>query len=180
MAPAPTLARPLLSALPDPLAFEALCRSASGPLHDYLEKARATLRAMISRPELLDDLPLLREAGRYTRTLLYGDEQVSLWALLWPPGVRTCIHDHHCSCCFGVARGVLTERWFRPVGDRQAIVSAVAQREPGFVAAMLPTGPNIHQMLNETDQDVVSVHLYGFDHRRHASSIDRQYDEVAG
>lgn len=151
-----------------------------GSAEVYLDRARATLRAIVARRDLIDTIPLIREEGRYTRTLLYGDEQVSVWALLWPPGVHTSIHDHHCSCCFGVVRGVVTERWFRPLDGQKAVVSAVARREAGFVAAMLPTGPNIHQMINETDEDAMSIHVYGFDHRQHASSIDQEYELVAG
>lgn len=176
----PMLPHPALPGSPAADAFAALNRAAERSAQDYLATARETLRAMLARPGLRESLPLQREPGRYTRTLIHGDERMSLWALLWPPGVSTCIHDHHCSCCFGVVGGVLTERWFRPIGPRQAAVSAVARRAPGFVAAMLPTGPNIHQMLNETDEDVVSIHLYGFDHRRHDSSIDCRYEEVAG
>ena len=66
---------------------------------------------------------------------------MSTWAILWPPGSRTRVHDHHCSCCFGVARGSLKEIRFRAVNDEQAVLEAVAVREPGYVAATLPTDP---------------------------------------
>lgn len=145
----------------------------------YLDRARATLREAVSRPELLEGLALERHADRYTRTLLFGDGQLSVFALLWPPGSKTSIHDHHCSCCFGVVRGIITERWFRAVQPGRAVLTASARREPGFVAAMLPDGPNIHQMVNETTQDAVSIHVYGFDHRMHASSIHAEFEAVA-
>ena len=66
-------------------------------------------------------------------------------------------------------------RW----GDQEVVIDAVAHREPGYVAAMLPTGPNIHQMINDGDRDAVSVHIYGFDHAMHASSIRREYRVIA-
>ena len=81
--------------------------------------------------------------------------------------------------CFGVARGSLKEIWFRAVNDRQAVVHAVALREAGYVAAMLPTGPNIHQVMNDGDQEALSVHIYGFDHTMRTSSIRREYEVLA-
>jgi 3-mercaptopropionate dioxygenase len=145
----------------------------------YLERVRATIRDIIADPRLLDRFELQRDDGRYSRTLLFGDAQMSTWAILWPPGSQTCVHDHHCSCCFGVARGSLKEMWFRAVNDKQAVLQAVAVREPGYVAAVLPTGPNIHQMINDTDREALSVHIYGYDHTMQSSSIRREYEVVA-
>jgi predicted metal-dependent enzyme (double-stranded beta helix superfamily) len=145
----------------------------------YLERVRATIRDIIADPHRLDGFDLHRDRGRYSRTLLFGDARMSTWAILWPPGSRTCVHDHHCSCCFGVAHGSLKEIWFRAVNDEQAVVQAVAVREQGYVAAMLPTGPNIHQMINDGDEEALSVHIYGFDHMMHSTSIHREYEVVA-
>ena len=145
----------------------------------YLARARATIRDIVADPHLLDSVALKREGGRYTRTLLFGDNQMSAWAILWPAGSQTCVHDHHCSCCFGVARGSLKEIWYRAVGPREVVVDRIARRGPGYVAAMLPSGPNIHQMINDGPGEALSVHIYGFDHTLHASSIDREYNVVA-
>jgi hypothetical protein len=55
-----------------------------------------------------------------------------------------------------------------------------ATRAPGFVACLLPTGPNIHQMIGAGTGDAVSLHIYGYDHHHHAaSSIDREYRRAA-
>ena len=87
-------------------------------------------------------------------------------------------HDHHCSCCFGVVRGKLSELWFRVLDERRAAVTRVATRGPGYVASMLPSGPNIHQMINEGAEVAVSIHIYGFDHRLCGSSIRRRRYEL--
>lgn len=142
---------------------------------DYLDRARAVLQDFTRRSDLVSFSSLRREPGTYTRTLLFGDNDLSVWAIVWPPGVRTSIHDHHCSCCFAVLRGQLEERWFQPVSETRVVHSRRAIRRPGFVACMLPSGPNIHQMANEGDEEAVSVHIYGYDHRAKASSIDREY-----
>jgi hypothetical protein len=40
---------------------------------------------------------------------------------------------------------------------------------------MLPSGPHIHQMANAEQEEAISIHIYGFDHRRHATSVEREY-----
>jgi predicted metal-dependent enzyme (double-stranded beta helix superfamily) len=40
---------------------------------------------------------------------------------------------------------------------------------------MLPSGPNIHQMANAGQEEAISIHIYGFDHQRHATSVEREY-----
>lgn len=161
------------------LPFQELSRVTRTLADSYLAHARATLDAIIARPELIERVQLERNGEGYARTLLFGDSQMSVWAILWPPGARTSIHDHHCSCCFGVFSGVISELRFRPIGPRQVVLESIARRERGFVAAMLPSGPNIHQMANEGTEDAVSVHIYGFDHTMHASSIHHEYELVS-
>ncbi|QJP13849.1 cysteine dioxygenase [Starkeya sp. ORNL1] len=161
------------------LPFQELSRVTRTLADSYLAHARATLDAIIARPELIERVQLERNGEGYARTLLFGDSRMSAYAILWPPGARTSIHDHHCSCCFGVFSGVISELRFRPIGSRQVVLESIARRERGFVAAMLPSGPNIHQMANEGTEDAVSVHIYGFDHTMHASSIHHEYEVVS-
>ncbi|OJY38163.1 MAG: hypothetical protein BGP06_17210 [Rhizobiales bacterium 65-9] len=144
----------------------------------YLRRARAVLQDFVARPERIPFADLKRDPKAYTRNLLFGDDRLSIWAIVWPPGSSTSIHDHHCSCCFGVARGALEERWFDAIGDGRAALTNIAVREPGYVACMLPSGPNIHQMRNRGDEEVVTVHIYGFDHTQKASSIETEYSEA--
>jgi predicted metal-dependent enzyme (double-stranded beta helix superfamily) len=100
---------------------------------------------------------------------------MSAWAIAWAPAASTSIHDHHCSCCFAVLRGSLREIWFDAVGDGEAVKTAEALRAPGYIACMLPSGPNIHQMTNAGQEEAISIHIYGFDHQRHATSVEREY-----
>lgn len=161
----------------DPLApLRALGAEGTG-CEAYLRKARIILKDFVSRPEQIAFARLRRDPKIYTRNLLFGDDQLSIWAIVWPPGCSTSIHDHHCSCCFGVVAGKLEERWFSAIDDTHAALTNVALREPGYTACMLPSGPNIHQMRNTGDQEVVTVHIYGFDHTQKASSIEKEYIE---
>jgi hypothetical protein len=49
----------------------------------------------------------------------------------------------------------------------------------GFITCFLPSGPNIHQMCNESDGETVSLHIYGFNHRMHGSLTHREYRAVS-
>ena len=144
----------------------------------YLRSARQVLADLIARPNLLDQASLERRPGGYTRNLIFGDASTSVWAIVWAPGAATPIHDHHCSCCFAVLAGSLREVWYDAIDAGRAVRTAEHDRLPGFVAAMMPTGPNIHQMVNVSDREAISIHLYGYDHRTCSSSIHREYRRV--
>ena len=147
---------------------------------DYLGAARAVLQELVSIPGLVERLPLERKPGGYARNLLAGDDEVSVWAIVWSPGSATSIHDHHCSCCFGVVSGTVTETWYRDIGDCRAVPTEIQDRQAGFVACMLPSGPNIHRMQNLHQVEAISIHIYGFDHEVHASSIETEYTASNG
>lgn len=147
---------------------------------DYLAAARNVLRELVAVPDLVQRLPLARKAGGYTRNLLAGDEAVSIWAIVWAEGATTSIHDHHCSCCFGVVAGTVTETWYRAIDASRAVATEEQERQAGYVACMLPSGPNIHRMRNLGRGDAISIHIYGFDHEAHASSIETEYTAVSG
>jgi predicted metal-dependent enzyme (double-stranded beta helix superfamily) len=141
----------------------------------YLRSASETLGQLLRTPNLLSGVRLERAPRRYTRNFLFGDCSMSAWVMVWAPGSTTSIHDHHCSCCFAVLRGSLREIWFKPDGEECAVKTADALRASGYIACMLPSGPNIHQMTNDGPEEAISIHIYGFDHRRHASSVAREY-----
>lgn len=147
---------------------------------DYLAAARSVLTELVAVPELVQRLPLLRKPGAYTRNLLAGNEAVSVWAMVWGEGATTSIHDHHCSCCFGMVAGTLSETWYRAIDAKRAVATEEHAREPGFVACMLPTGPNIHRMQNRGPGEAISIHIYGYDHQLQESSIETEYVAVAG
>ena len=151
-------------------------RTTQGTLsRDYLDAARKVLRELVAAPELIARLPLERKAGGYARNLLAGNDEVSIWAIVWSPGSATSIHDHHCSCCFGVISGTVTETWYLAIGDAKAVPTDVQERQEGYVACMVPSGPNIHRMQNLQAGEAISIHIYGFDHEVRASSIETEF-----
>jgi len=150
-----------------------------GPASQYLTTAREALVCLIAIPGLLDKVELKRVPGGLSRNLLFGDDKVSVWAIVWSECARTPIHDHHCSCCFGVLSGFITELCFKRVDEECVAIVEEVTRAPGFVDCMLPSGPNIHQMVNSGETEAISLHIYGYDHNAHASSIKRVYQLAA-
>lgn len=158
----------------------ALARSAGGPPRAYLAAARTTLSKLLARADLLDRVVLDRRPGGFTRNLLFGQGRMSVWAIVWSPGATTPVHDHHCSCCFGVLGGRVRETWYRAISDTHAVAVGEAVRAPGHIACMMPSGPNLHRMTNDGPFEAVSLHVYGYDHEVHATSIERTYRVAAG
>jgi predicted metal-dependent enzyme (double-stranded beta helix superfamily) len=156
-------------------ALDKMCRNARAA---YLAQAQRVL-VSISASKLLNGLALARELKGYARTLIFGGQDMSVWAFTWAPGCATTIHDHHCSCCYAVMGGQLTECWFRSVQPCKAAMISTHQRKLGFVAAMLPTQSNIHQMRNDRSQEAISLHIYGYEKSARSSSIEREYELVA-
>lgn len=146
----------------------------------YLAAARETLRSMVSRPAAVDCSLLAQCEGGYTRNLLFEEGDFSVWAMNWAPGASTPIHDHHCSCCFAVIKGVITEAWYEAVDETHAKLMREEVRKVGYLAAMLPSGPNIHQMRNDGPDFAVSVHIYGFNPSLHQSSVRKVYTACGG
>ena len=146
---------------------------------EYLVAARLTLESLLRRPDCLASVEVARNRGGYARTLLFGDDQLSLWAMVWGVGAKTSIHDHHCSCCFGVLTGALTEIEFRPVDQTTAVRTSQVLRMAGHIACMTPTGPNLHQVVNDGRREAISLHIYGYDYTTRATSVRREYKLAA-
>jgi predicted metal-dependent enzyme (double-stranded beta helix superfamily) len=142
---------------------------------DYLVAARLTLESLLRRPDCLAGVELARKSGGYARTLLFGDDQLSLWAMVWDVGAKTSIHDHHCSCCFGVLTGALTEIEFKAIDEATAIMTSQAVRTARHIACMTPTGPNLHQVVNDQPREAISLHIYGYDPATRDTSVHREY-----
>jgi predicted metal-dependent enzyme (double-stranded beta helix superfamily) len=144
----------------------------------YMSSARDTLVKLIGDPKLIRPDRLARVPGSFTRNLLFGDERMGAWALVWSPRARTPIHDHHCSCSFAILSGAVREISFTAIDDSRAVKTGEVLHRAGYIASMIPTGPNIHQMVNDGTDEAISIHIYGYDHRRHRSSVHREYQQV--
>jgi predicted metal-dependent enzyme (double-stranded beta helix superfamily) len=144
-------------------------------LPEFGGSPQAMLEHFTAHPGLICGLDLERRPGTYARNLLWGDAETSVWAMVWDNGARTAIHDHHCACAFGLISGALTEIRFRAFDEVRVAKTWETVHRPGDIASLATTQPNIHQMVNDSGAVTISLHIYGFDHRVHDSSVDREY-----
>jgi predicted metal-dependent enzyme (double-stranded beta helix superfamily) len=155
--------------------FARLSALSQAPDADYLKAGRATLVRLLADPTLLDGVTLTRVPGGYSRNLIFGDHRITVYAIVWSAGSQTSIHDHHCSCCYAMLSGALTEFWYEKIDGTHVAQSRAFTRAAGEIACMLPTGPNLHKMLNASDDEAISIHIYGYDNETRDSSIDCEY-----
>jgi predicted metal-dependent enzyme (double-stranded beta helix superfamily) len=136
------------------------------------------LRELIATDDFVDFERMRRVAHGYSRNLVSDQFGASIWAIIWSPSAATPIHDHHCSCGFAVVRGSLRESRFCVASCGRVSPSESTIRRAGFVTSMVPSAPNIHQMVNDSSEEAISLHVYGYSPSRHASSVAREYDLV--
>jgi len=141
----------------------------------FFPTAQRTLRLLLEEVDLLADLPQV-VAGAFSRSLLFSDpaNRFGIWVLGWPTGCQTPIHNHHCSCAFGVYRGSIEEIMYAvdPAG-RAAVETTRWQRTRGYVGGAPLESGLVHEMLNVGTDVAISVHIYAYRPGHHTDSIDR-------
>ena len=94
----------------------------------------------------------------YQRNVIKKTEYFELVLICWKPGQKTQIHDHSGSdCAFLILEGISTESLYKFDGDK-LVVSEVRKYLPGEVCAA--GEPDIHQISNEEETNLVNLHLY--------------------
>jgi cysteine dioxygenase len=95
----------------------------------------------------------------YTRNLVCRTTRFELLVLCWQPGQRSTIHDH--GGALNVTRvhsGTLTSRLFSvQPAQPAALVSEETLVRGGLTCV---DRDQIHQLANESDRDLVTVHVY--------------------
>jgi predicted metal-dependent enzyme (double-stranded beta helix superfamily) len=141
----------------------------------FFSVAQRTLRSLLGDADLLDSVPPV-DLGAFSRRLLFSDpvNRFGIWVLGWPPGCQTPVHNHHCSCAYGVYRGSIEEIIYSiDPASGAAIESGRSQRRAGYVGGAPLAQDLVHEMLNKGDELALSIHIYAYRPDRHADSIDR-------
>ncbi len=143
----------------------------------FIDKAQRLLDVFVSDPTDVLSLGLVAEPGKYEKRFLFGDGMTSAWAFAWGAGASTPIHDHHCPCVVGVVDGTVLEEWFEPEDEGSEFVrlAKAHDRPRGAITALRPRRPNIHRIRNIGSDMAMTVHIYGFNHKAVATSVDREY-----
>ena len=107
----------------------------------------------------------------YARNAIYiaPGGNLSLFALVWLPGLWTPVHDHGSWGVVGIVRGVLEERSYMSVSGEIRADSGirlgrggVILLNPGSVSSFVPNPDHIHMTgVPEQRETCVSLHLYG-------------------
>ena len=146
----------------------------------FFAGARRTLESLLADPELLDSRSPVDPIA-CSRDLLWRDpmNRFGIWVLWWPPGSGTPIHNHHCSCAFGVYRGHIEEILYTVQQDGNGTAEQQrCLRGIGYVGGGTSTR-TVHRMRNPTGQLAASIHLYAYHPELHPNSIERSFPEPA-
>jgi predicted metal-dependent enzyme (double-stranded beta helix superfamily) len=151
----------------------------------FLSLARRMLQDWLAAPDVLAQLEPPPVSGtRYARTLVHADPagRFGVWALWWPPGSATPIHDHHCDCMFGVLSGRLRERHYERTTGRGADARVIASHElqAGYIRGNAYESGVIHQMANDGSAMCVSLHVYAYAPHHAPSSIRQCFTAIDG
>jgi 3-mercaptopropionate dioxygenase len=161
--------RDVRAAIDDAVSPEAAC-----------DAIRPRFAALLADPEWLPERfqqpnPDSGMGGGIGQWLLFrgADRELTLFALIVPPGSATPIHDHLAWGLVGLYRGTQDEEIYN---DR---VERIEQRslEPGDFYVLLPPRDDIHRVRTTSAETSVSIHLLTNDTGcvwRHA------YDETSG
>lgn len=166
------------AAPPPGTALDGFCRRLGAALAGVPE-TEAPARAAALLPRLLADPALIARHQRTVPPVGYGRHclfvcphgRFSLLAMVWPPGIRTPVHDHATWCAFGIYEGELEERRYRPGNNALAMETARFVHGPGAVAHLPVDAPDIHSIHNLARHPGISIHVYGGDCTRLGPNI---------
>lgn len=141
----------------------------------FFSVAQRTLRALLGDANLLDHLAPA-DPGTFSRRLLFTDpvNRFGIWVLGWPAGAQTPVHNHHCSCAYGVFRGSIEETIYAvdPTSD-VAVEPVRSLRHAGYIGGAQLGFDLVHEMFNPSAEPAVTIHIYAYRPDRHSDSIDR-------
>jgi len=149
---------------------------AGGDWQRVADRVAGVLRNQLPGPGILAPEQLRGDPAGYQTHLLHAepDGSFSVTVMVWLPGQQTSIHDHLAWCVTAVLQGTEYEVVYANRGDHLAEVGRNAN-PTGTVSGFAPPG-DIHQVTNIGDTVAVSLHIYGTDITRVASSVRRVYD----
>lgn len=132
-----------------------------------LDMELPVLRALFDRlsiPESLLQEHTHFSRDSYCRSLLCRTPRFDMLILGWQPGQCSTIHDHFSSLnVTRVIRGRLTQRLYRKLeqNEKGQVLVEMTEEEhlDSGLATQLDAG-GIHQMGNESDEPLVTLHVY--------------------
>ena len=97
--------------------------------------------------------------ARYARNTVFENEHFELVLICWKPGQASAVHDHGDSyCLYLVVEGEFEERPFELGDDGEPVPTTQRRWQRGDIT--IAGGPDIHQIANDSGEDLVTVHIY--------------------
>lgn len=140
------------------------------------------LKPLLSVPGLLKGVPVQFREECYTLNVLYSDPdgRWAIAAVAWLPGQKSSVHDHQTWCSFGIYEGEAVEEYFSLQDGAEAVCCGqrtLAAGATGFAGqTCAEKQAAIHRLGNHGQQRLVSLHVYGCDLGRGASSVATKFD----
>jgi 3-mercaptopropionate dioxygenase len=149
---------------------------AGGGWQQTASRVAETLRGRLPGPDILTPGQLAGDPSGYQTHLVHAepDGSFSIVVMVWLPGQETSIHDHLSWCVTAVLQGTEYEEVYANRGDHLEAVMRNAN-PVGTVSGFAPPG-DIHRVTNIGAEIAVSMHVYGTDISRVASSVRRVYN----
>lgn len=135
----------------------------------------AALEESVARPDWLKAEQCRPSHDHYTRHVLHGDPdgRYTIVAIVWGARQRSPIHAHHTWCGVGIYRGTINEALYRGNADGgPPVLSNIAVRGAGTLSFDQPND-GIHRIANNEADAAVSIHIYGVDHTRITTGVNR-------
>jgi len=96
---------------------------------------------------------------RYARNVVFANEHFELVCICWRPGQASAVHDHGESwCLYLVIDGEFEERMFELGEDGEPKQTGARRWKRGDIT--IASGPDIHQIANDTGRDLRTMHIY--------------------
>ena len=140
--------------------------------------ASALVAALPDEDEVRRSIPLEARGGSNRSQILHvePDGSFSVVALVTQPGQATSVHDHTTWCAVACIAGTELEERFLLGRDGECLLTDGTRTDAsGTVSAFAPPG-DIHRVTNVGSAVGISLHVYGTDIARIASSVRRTYD----
>lgn len=136
---------------------------------DVAREVAAAMKPVLETPDLLCAEHREGSDETYRKHILYADPEhrFTLLALIWHAGQGTVIHGHTAWGAVGVYEGTPNVAVYDCVenadGTHTAREAKDVRCEPGDTATVDAGLGDVHRIYNASDEDVVTLHMYGCD-----------------
>lgn len=122
-----------------------------------------TIPSIINRiniPKAVFDKYATWNEDDYTRNCIFRTPDYELLLLCWSPGIKTAIHNHGGNQCWvAQINGEISEIRYTKDANGKPIEISRGQLNAGE-STYIDDQQAMHRLMNETDQPIMSLHLY--------------------